>query len=92
VTKALLLKDLSTRLSHQEDARVMVESLVVNSNLLVEFLEAPQNEVQKWARDILGNMTFARARDVAVLAVKPCVRLVSLPRCALSVFLKQSTF
>ncbi|KAJ7148357.1 armadillo-type protein [Mycena filopes] len=80
LTKTLVLKDILTRLElNREDALLVAGSLMVDSDLLTQMFKSPASGIRGLVRDILGKVAFAQWHEVAVLAVQPCVQLISLP-------------
>jgi hypothetical protein len=51
---------------------------------VIQFFESPDTEVRKWTCHTVGHLSIHPSTAIAVLAIKPCPKLVDLLRQVLS--------
>ncbi|KAF7362690.1 hypothetical protein MVEN_00618300 [Mycena venus] len=75
-TKLMILKELATRAKGEKDARIMVQAIVLQWQLIVKFLDSSDPQVRLYTCSILG--TLASYYDSTTWALGICPRIVSL--------------
>ncbi|KAJ7086516.1 hypothetical protein C8R44DRAFT_821013, partial [Mycena epipterygia] len=76
-TKTMILWEFWARASRsQEDAHAIVNSSALDQ--VTVLLESPSSRIREEACWLVGNLSAQESTAVAVLALKPCLRLVAL--------------
>ncbi|KAJ7875438.1 armadillo-type protein [Mycena leptocephala] len=75
-TKTLILNELEMRVESQQDALMVVQSLVVQLDLVAELLDSSDTRIRHYMCSILG--TLASPSDSTSWVVEVCPRIVSL--------------
>ncbi|KAJ7124633.1 armadillo-type protein [Mycena crocata] len=78
-TKAVILRELHTRTSSDEDsALVVADALLAGADLVEEILYSPDANIRSFACEILGNLAQYDSTAQIVLHLEPCDRLQRL--------------
>jgi hypothetical protein len=79
-TKTEILKCIAKKVISEDDAHAVAHSILMQSNVLDESLQASDAQMQIYACDVLFNLAVNTSSAPVILHLYPCGRLVSLLR------------
>ncbi|KAJ6523000.1 armadillo-type protein [Mycena capillaripes] len=74
-TKILILEDLKSRATSEDEARTLADSAMLNK--LIELLISPDADIRRWTCEVMGGLALHDSTTAAILGMA-CSRLVAL--------------